>query len=78
KISKGAQCSNWAADTLNHSQILYAATDAWLGLILYKQLALLADSPNYQPETPKKKKKKKFRFFNKKNMEKENIEEIKN
>ncbi len=77
KISKGAQCSNWAADTLNHSQILYAATDAWLGLILYNQLARLADSPNYQPETPKKKKKKKFRFFNKKNMEKETIEEIK-
>lgn len=76
KVSKGAQCSNWAADALSHTQIQYAATDAWIGLLLYTQLIQLQDSPAYLAEqaSTNKKKKRKFRFF-KKNIEPESIEE---
>lgn len=75
KVSKGAQCSNWAADTLSHTQIQYAATDAWIGLLLYTQLLQLQDSPTYLAEqAAPKKKKRKFRFF-KKNIAQESIEE---
>jgi ribonuclease D len=35
RISKGAQTSNWAADILAPHQVLYAATDAWVGRQLY-------------------------------------------
>jgi ribonuclease D len=38
RISKGAQRSNWAADELSEKQIRYAATDAWIGLRLYREL----------------------------------------
>lgn len=76
KVSKGAQCSNWASDTLSHSQIQYAATDAWLGLLLYCQLIQLQDSPGYLAEQINRpKKKRKFRFFSKKKFEQESIEE---
>lgn len=76
KVSKGAQCSNWASDTLSHSQIQYAATDAWLGLLLYSQLIQLQDSPSYLAEQINRpKKKRKFRFFSKKKFEQESIEE---
>jgi ribonuclease D len=30
RVSKGAQCSNWERGKLTTSQILYAATDAWV------------------------------------------------
>lgn len=30
RISKKAQCSNWAADHLEPHQVVYAATDAWI------------------------------------------------
>lgn len=77
KVSKGAQCSNWASDTLSHAQIQYAATDAWLGLLLYNNLMQFADSPNYTEVHGPKKKKKKFRFFGKKKS-KEHIEDLPN
>lgn len=38
RISKGAQTSNWEAATLNEKQIMYAATDAWVCLEIYKKL----------------------------------------
>lgn len=38
KVSKREQCSNWEADPLTESQQLYAATDAWICLEMYKQL----------------------------------------
>jgi ribonuclease D len=38
RISKGAQTSNWAADILAPHQVLYAATDAWVGRQLYLAL----------------------------------------
>lgn len=35
RISKKAQCSNWAAPRLDSVQISYAATDAWISRQLY-------------------------------------------
>lgn len=35
RISKGAQRSNWGADSLNEKQLRYAATDAWVGREIY-------------------------------------------
>jgi len=41
RISKSAQCSNWAKDKLTQQQINYAATDAWVSRELYVALAEL-------------------------------------
>ena len=38
RIAKGARTSNWARDELTSHQILYAATDAWIGRRLYLAL----------------------------------------
>ncbi|WP_319581804.1 3'-5' exonuclease [uncultured Pseudodesulfovibrio sp.] len=38
RISKSAQCSNWAKDKLTRQQIIYAATDAWISRELYLAL----------------------------------------
>lgn len=38
RISKGAQTSNWARKVLTQQQIQYAATDAWVGRMLYLAL----------------------------------------
>lgn len=38
RISKSAQCSNWEKEELTPRQILYAATDAWVGRELYFRL----------------------------------------
>lgn len=38
RISKGAQTSNWEAEQLNEKQVVYAATDAWVCLEIYKKL----------------------------------------
>ena len=38
KVSKAQQCSNWEADSLSDAQKLYAATDAWICVKMYKQL----------------------------------------
>jgi ribonuclease D len=38
RISKGAQTSNWEAEKLNEKQIMYAATDAWVCLEIYRKL----------------------------------------
>lgn len=35
RIPKGARCSNWALNKLSQNQLLYAATDAWIGRELY-------------------------------------------
>ena len=37
-ISKGPKMSNWENLQLTEPQLLYAATDAWIGLSLYKKL----------------------------------------
>lgn len=38
RISKKAQLSNWAKNKLEQYQLTYAATDAWIGYRLYKEL----------------------------------------
>lgn len=37
-ITKGPKTTNWEAQELTDKQILYAATDAWIGLKLYQKL----------------------------------------
>ncbi len=39
RISKAAQCSNWAKKPLTPQQVRYAATDAWIGRELYLRMA---------------------------------------
>lgn len=38
RISKGQQTSNWERETLTEGQIIYAATDAWVCLEIYRKL----------------------------------------
>ncbi|MCG8531090.1 MAG: 3'-5' exonuclease domain-containing protein 2 [Desulfovibrionales bacterium] len=38
RISKGAQCSNWANKELTHQQIVYAATDAWVSRMIHLRM----------------------------------------
>lgn len=38
RISKGPQCSNWSAPQLSPRQVAYAATDAWIGRLIYLRL----------------------------------------
>jgi ribonuclease D len=38
RISKSAQCSNWASKELSPRQIRYAATDAWVSRALYMRM----------------------------------------
>ncbi len=38
-ISKGPKMTNWEARELTDQQMMYAATDAWIGLMLYKKLS---------------------------------------
>ena len=35
RISKSSQCSNWSLRELSTKQIVYAATDAWIGRMIY-------------------------------------------
>ncbi|MBQ7456776.1 MAG: 3'-5' exonuclease domain-containing protein 2 [Desulfovibrio sp.] len=35
RISKGSQCSNWSLTDLSQRQIIYAATDAWVGRLIF-------------------------------------------
>jgi ribonuclease D len=43
RISKGAQCSNWARSELAPAQVVYAATDAWVCREIYLYLDKMAD-----------------------------------
>lgn len=36
KISKRQRLSNWEAETLSNAQLRYAATDAWISLMIYQ------------------------------------------
>ncbi len=38
RISKSEQLSNWEQDRLTQRQLKYAATDAWVGLLIYRGL----------------------------------------
>lgn len=48
RINKRQQLSNWECDVLNDKQKLYAATDAWACLQLYKELQRLEETQDYQ------------------------------
>ncbi len=48
KINKRQQLSNWERDVLDDKQKLYAATDAWACLLLYKELLRLEETHDYQ------------------------------
>ncbi len=37
-LSKGPKLTNWEAHTLSEQQRMYAATDAWIGLVLFKKI----------------------------------------
>ncbi|MEA2012608.1 MAG: 3'-5' exonuclease [Verrucomicrobiota bacterium] len=43
RISKTAQMSNWAKKWLTPKQIQYAATDAWIGRKLYKEIIKISE-----------------------------------
>ena len=40
-LSKKAKITNWDAPSLTDQQIMYAATDAWIGLQLYRKMKAL-------------------------------------
>ena len=40
RLSKAAKTTNWELPQLSQQQIIYAATDAWIGLQLYKAINL--------------------------------------
>lgn len=46
RISKGSQCSNWSNRNLSPRQIAYAATDAWVGRLIFLKLQELGMIPN--------------------------------
>ncbi|MDR2744372.1 MAG: 3'-5' exonuclease domain-containing protein 2 [Desulfovibrio sp.] len=38
RISKGPRCSNWSLVELSRRQIVYAATDAWMGRLIFLRM----------------------------------------
>jgi ribonuclease D len=58
RITKGAQTSNWAQPHLSQSQLIYAATDAWICRELYLKFDTLGllkiPIPPKVPKAPKK------------------------
>jgi len=46
RISKSQQVSNWDANDLTEAQIRYAATDAWICLMIYKRLRKSIQDPH--------------------------------
>lgn len=48
RISKREQLSNWEADVLNEKQKMYAATDAWACIMLYREYEKLKESRDYE------------------------------
>ena len=48
KISKRQQLSNWEADILSDKQKLYAATDAWACINIYKELVRIHETGDYE------------------------------
>lgn len=50
RISKAQRLSNWEAETLNDKQKLYAATDAWACLMIYRYVEELQQSGDFYIE----------------------------
>ncbi len=53
RISKNQRLSNWEAEVLNDKQKLYAATDAWACLMIYRYMEHLWRTGNYHIEEKK-------------------------
>lgn len=51
RISKSQQLSNWEAETLTQPQQLYAATDAWACLNIYRKLEELKQTGDFEIES---------------------------
>lgn len=47
RISKAQQLSNWEADVLDEKQKLYAATDAYACIMLYREMRRLREAGDY-------------------------------
>ncbi|GHU94845.1 3'-exoribonuclease [Deltaproteobacteria bacterium] len=45
RISKGSRCSDWSLAELSHRQIAYAATDAWIGRLIFLRMRELGLAP---------------------------------
>lgn len=56
RISKGAQITNWSRKELTQSQIVYAATDAWISRELYMRFQELNLTGNHRKPVGRKKK----------------------
>ena len=54
KISKAQRLTNWEAETLTEAQMLYAATDAWACVKIYKSLAEMEETGEYEVEKVEK------------------------
>ena len=52
RISKSQQLSNWEADVLDDKQKLYAATDAYACILIYKELLRLRQTGDYKLINP--------------------------
>lgn len=50
KVAKNQQLSNWEADSLSESQQRYAATDAWICLLLLDEVNRLKETGDYKLE----------------------------
>ncbi len=48
KISKAQRLTNWDSEILNDKQKLYAATDAWACIMIYKELQRLEKTGDYE------------------------------
>ena len=53
RISKNQRLSNWEAEVLNDRQKIYAATDAWACLMIYRYMENLRQTGDYQIEEKK-------------------------
>ena len=60
RISKGSQCSNWSLMDLSQRQIEYAATDAWIGRLIYLRLRELGltEGISTEPAAPRKRRRR--------------------
>lgn len=53
KLSKGAKLTNWENPHLTEAQLMYAATDAWVGLMIYRKLKTLNPKPKTLSPKPR-------------------------
>ncbi|MBQ9406004.1 MAG: 3'-5' exonuclease domain-containing protein 2 [Desulfovibrio sp.] len=50
RISKGSQCSNWGHVELSPKQVVYAATDAWIGRRIFLRMRELGFMVGHWPD----------------------------